>query len=637
MGTPSLPTRAQPPRGAKRTQPLTLQEIGKAPKGRGYRKVFFETDVIPKQRANAIQKLGELRRQLALTAASADDAVQVPSQETPTTMTFGAGGGYGSGFYDEKTGNIIRVGRAVVVWGILEELGDAMEPRRSGRHGERYWQPLTLNAIQSHPGYSRASGRALTTNWINGTMIDAYGMDPHGIVPHRLKSADIWFEARGWLLRLSHTAAPFFAIPERTPYHMRKHGHSVPSTPQHRDGFFAGGGVDLDPLLKITGLDEWHDEDYTWKHKVRPQDAHLMHELSVSPYNFFAPSASPLSAQPCIATKCIWRAKLIPQDDDTVLIVDAQSIGGSKIDGWRSPAELVRRGGKVGEAVAAQTVTPREQRDWCGVMRNEVVQVNAMVRAADVDLSRAENALVVMPQAYLLMQHESLPMLPVELSARPQAPHLRPLRVPLPDDVLQGVMEYYHDSLDEQRTQKMFYMNARLKLERSVAHYVECEFFCPLMMLVSMIDFKNAELVEDELLWSCSEDDYSDVEERLMRVYGQRIFRIVRRTSGGPHVSYRLLVPSNRFTCDTRTWNINSQIVTTRLANHIFNENGDAVGGAPLPTRPHCAGPMRFSLARLAWVSVVSSPHDDMNAVARAVRMRDAMSSMMSMDGSELS
>jgi hypothetical protein len=109
---------------------------------------------------------------------------------TPRSFTFGAAC-CGAGFWDSDTGNIFRVGG--VYFALVTEV--ALEaPAKSApkkRDDATYFTVITLRSLTMPRGYVRSSSRACVEYWVNSIMIEAYGMDPLGLIQNDLLRPDV--------------------------------------------------------------------------------------------------------------------------------------------------------------------------------------------------------------------------------------------------------------------------------------------------------------------------------------------------------------------------------------------------------------------------------------------------------------
>ena len=403
------PSRAQPKRAGKDVvydfgDKVTASDFKRS------RTIFFETSKTLRPSTTKLISQGEVRRELAK-QVNPHEAHTGHAGPLPPTMSFGPNGGCGAGIYDEASGNIFRVGNATCYWAILEEISPTAPAHgaRKKRHGATYFSVVALHRLRLVPGtYVRSNPEAVISYFVNGTMISAHDLDPEGLIPVRLLSADVWFRVLNWFGRVPAKSICAIAVPERAPPIARERGHATSSVPADRDGFFCGGVVtiaDDSPDYTINSVQLWDGDSADIFSESRPQDAPFCTQLTtVQPFNFFeaatrmTPQIKP-SSRMMLSERMqfMWKAIMLEKSASSIQLVDACSLSSpTPVGGWRAPQVVLDKAG----VAQSQLEKPRETRDYL-FMARELVRIPSMQSPKPEQLAGAETCLVVMPQVHL--------------------------------------------------------------------------------------------------------------------------------------------------------------------------------------------------------------------------------------------
>ena len=211
-GSASPSRRTLPARECKVTE-YTKEHFGEDSDGlreKRWRYAGFEPGVPQPFKSLAVEVAGAVGKALAAKAAPQTEITY--NGELPISMTFGPSHGCGAGWYDE-CGNTFRVGVGSIAWAVMDEVGEV----RGARDNATYVTLVELFALSLDCTASRLAANLRVIYYVNGTMIQAYGLDPDGIVPARLVSPVIWWRMPVWNAELPHVCVAGPALPLRVP------------------------------------------------------------------------------------------------------------------------------------------------------------------------------------------------------------------------------------------------------------------------------------------------------------------------------------------------------------------------------------------------------------------------------------
>ena len=597
--------REQPARQAKRSH-YTDEELSQEKEERKearHRYTAFEVDKPPPLRLAAIKEVGAAREQLAKGVFQADT---LPfNGDIPSSMTFGPAGGCGAGFYDE-TGGVHRVGVGTFKWGIFKEIAPATGGR--ARHGASFFSVVEIINAYLESDYSRAGSKVLVAYYVNGTMINAYGMDPDGIIPAGLKQADIWFRTPAWLGFVEHTSIICDAIPFRPKLldmelsRQSFAGASVGATPD-RDGAWVAGGIKCNENLKVESWEPWvlGDPHFLDDHGP-PTDAKHYVQLQPSPYNFFVapPDEPPFTFQ-----------RLLMVDGGgahRTIVISEDRAKQSTCCRWVLPADL------KDPVVQADIVLPRERRNMNVI--NGALILDEMRRKPTPELTHAAPALVCHPRMLLFLESEPHTIFPSEWRL-PQGGSLCQLRSPSVQEMLRSIRNDYFTPADlcERKVSHMLLHRLRQVLREVDAAYVTVDVPLELRELASLFCFELFELHGTVLTWSFAELTEAQEHAVVKRLFGTRGVRLV-----GPRrrIYYKILMAiGGRRGASVIEFDLRTRILSIKVGAHRFNENGVSEAGAAItpavePTVVVAGGTAadyRFDLVDLVWVKASKSIH----------------------------
>lgn len=187
------------------------------------------------------------------------------------------------------------IGRGTLKWALVTEQSPAGGGR--ARNGATYYTLVEFVNEYLTAEYSRTGVRLLVVYYVNGTMIQAYGLDPDEIIPAGLKQPKVWFRMPGYMGFLTHPCVTSDAIPFRpslldAPPSRQAFASAAIGDPPDRDGAYVAGGTKCDEQLKILSWEPWVEGDpYSLSDSGQEADAQNYVQLQPPPYNFFTAPA----------------------------------------------------------------------------------------------------------------------------------------------------------------------------------------------------------------------------------------------------------------------------------------------------------------------------------------------------------
>ena len=347
---PPEPTRQQPARPVKRTEPYKPAEFGaalSAPKPT--RCVAFVTTPAAHRRIGAIEELGRARRMMAEIATSCCSSAPlvIDNGALPAAMAHGPEGGAGAGWYNPWL-QTFGVGKGTLDFIIAQEIAPerprkvcrfriasrsfshlpnvplshvrpltrspSHTPQKTelSRDGEFYYTLFEthdnlvgwVDAVNQE--FTRANSLALGMYYVNGPMIIGYNMDPDGLIPGHLIHAEIWWRCIGWYGFVDTGAYDEPAIPVRSPN--LKNKRPLLTVPQHRQAVFVAGEFAVNQeTLQVSGEPTlWADE------MPLALDAHheqFVKQLDPPAYNpYIRPPVRPITPCSALSSRAMPRA-----------------------------------------------------------------------------------------------------------------------------------------------------------------------------------------------------------------------------------------------------------------------------------------------------------------------------------------
>jgi hypothetical protein len=211
------------------------------------------------------------------------------------------------------------------------------------------------------------------------------------------------------------------------------------------------------------------------------------------------------------------------------------------------------------------------------------------------------------------------------------------LRPPTVDDILRALRTYMSGALDEAAAQRVLAQRLEMVVAPMEAAYVTVDTYMPLEHVVGLFFFLEFELSGNELVYAFEDEDEAAQLAILVRLFGRRAVKVA-----GPRgrLYYKVLMPSSKRGCGVVTYNLDTQLLSVKVAVRRFNESGTLEGGgddvfpALVPAQGKQPAEYRYDLVKFQWV-LASVPVDEV-ALATAYARRSRIDAFLGMNGTEM-